>query len=81
MYSIDVLQRERDTLKEGDERIDDLDQSIIALQLIYDPNPKSKIITREKLERYVDDIANIVMKRVDNEATVLTIIEDLKGIA
>lgn len=83
MYSIQVLQDERDRLAnnpDNSDKLDDLDQSIIALQLIYDPNPKSKIITRERLEKYVDDITNIIMKRVKNEATVLEIIEDLKGL-
>lgn len=79
MYSIQVLQKERDLLKQGDERIDDLDQSIIALQLIYDPTPGSKIITRNELIEIREKITTILVEEIKEEAILLRIVERFRS--
>lgn len=83
MYAIHVLEKEKTRLladKDNSGRLDELDQAIIALTLLYDPSPKSKIITREKLEEIQGKIVNILTEEVKEEGVLLRIVEKLKNL-
>lgn len=69
MYAIQVLQLERDILAGKLEqtaevlgKMDELDQAIISLQLLYDSNPGSKIITKDRLEEIREGVVEILVR-------------------